>query len=315
MLSAIAATLTIVALGHLLKRVDFMPDGVWQSLARLCYWVLFPALLFELMVSADLNASFVGAFILALAAGCTLITLYAVLAARFIGLDGPATGSLIQGALRHNGFLVLSIVHGAFGTVALQIGAIAIAFLVPVSNIVSVIALLICRGTHDGGSLRSAVVAETARNPLLASILVGGLVNWFGIPVPEFLNLTAEFLGAGALPLLLLSIGASLQFSGIRGYFAPMGIAVLAKLMIFPAVLVSIGAALGLEPLALAVLAAVGAAPTATSSFALASELGGDTRLMAGIISSQTLMGAISMPLWIWLSPSLSSWVNSLIPS
>jgi predicted permease len=54
--------------------------------------------------------------------------------------------------------------------------------------------------------------------------------------------------------------------------------------------------------LPLAVIAAVGAAPTATSSFALASELGGDTRLMAEIISVQTLVAALSMPLWIWLS-------------
>ena len=67
-----------------------------------------------------------------------------------------------------------------------------------------------------------------------------------------------------------------------------------------------IGAQLGLDPLSLAVIAAVGAAPTASSSFALASELGGNTRLMAEIILVQTLVAAVSIPLWVWISVQLA---------
>ncbi|MEK9961151.1 MAG: AEC family transporter, partial [Rhodobiaceae bacterium] len=79
-------------------------------------------------------------------------------------------------------------------------------------------------------------------------------------------------------------------------------LALLAKLLVFPLALVAIGYGVGLDPLALAVLAAVGSAPTASSSYTLATELGGDARLMAEILSLQTLMAAISMPLWIWLA-------------
>ncbi|MEC8643678.1 MAG: AEC family transporter, partial [Pseudomonadota bacterium] len=52
----------------------------------------------------------------------------------------------------------------------------------------------------------------------------------------------------------------------------------------------------------LGVPAAVGGAPTANSSYTLATELGGDARLMAQILSLQTLAAALSMPLWIWLA-------------
>ena len=109
-------------------------------------------------------------------------------------------------------------------------------------------------------------------------------------------------LGNGALPLLLLGIGASLRFSAIQGDAVPLILAVVAKILLFPFCLVMVGAQLGLEPLSLAVIAAVGAAPTATSSFALASELGGNTRLMAEMISVQTLAAALSIPVWIWVS-------------
>ena len=82
---------------------------------------------------------------------------------------------------------------------------------------------------------------------------------------------------------MLLCIGASLRFSAFRGHAVPLIGAVISKLALFPFVLVSVGWWLGLGPLALAVLAATGAAPTASSSYALASELGGDAELMAEI--------------------------------
>ena len=83
---------------------------------------------------------------------------------------------------------------------------------------------------------------------------------------------------------------------------APLALALLAKFLVFPLALVAIGIAMGLDPLALAVLAAVGAAPTASSTYTLAMELGGDAKLMAEILSLQTVAAMLSMPLWIWLA-------------
>lgn len=304
MLSAIAATLAIVAIGHFLKRRAFVPDTTWDAVARLCYWVLFPGLLFNLMSTAELSAAFLGPFLASLAIGSLVMISYALIFGRLTGMSGPATGSLLQGSLRHNGFLSLSILQGTYGVSALQMGAIAIAGLVPVSNIVSVTALLIFSARRQGRSVKTAILAEIARNPLLGAIAVGLLVNYLAIPVPAFISQMTLFLGNAALPLLLLSIGASLRFSAFRGHLVPLAAAVMAKLMLFPLVLVMVGYTLGLGPLALAVLAATGAAPTASSSYALAVELGGDSELMAEIISLQTLFAAISMPLWIWLATS-----------
>ena len=302
MLSAIAATLAIVAIGHLLKRRNFLPQVAWDSITRLCYWVLFPGLLFNLMSTAELNASFVGPFLATLLIGSAIMIGYALLFGRVTGMSGPATGSLLQGSLRHNGFLSLSILQGTFGVSALQMGALAIAGLVPVSNIVSVAALLTLGARRDGRDLKAAIIAEIARNPLLGAIILGLLVKYFQIPVPAFVSQMSVFLGNAALPLLLLCIGASLQFSAFRGHAVPLIGAVVSKLVLFPFVLVSVGWWLGLDALALAVLAATGAAPTASSSYALASELGGDAELMAEIISLQTLFAALSLPLWIWLA-------------
>jgi len=51
---------------------------------------------------------------------------------------------------------------------------------------------------------------------------------------------------------------------------------------------------------ALAVLVAVGATPGAAASYVLASEMGGDARLMAGHVTATTLLAFIAMPFWVW---------------
>ena len=302
MLSAIAATLAIVALGYALKQRDFLPEAMWQSLSPLCYRVLFPALLFNLMSQADLGAVSMAPFLATIAGGSVIIVGFALLAGRAIAMNGPALSSLVQGSLRQNSFLVLSILQGTFGVAALQLGAIAIAFLVPISNIVAVIAILMLGHKAERRDMKRAILAEIARNPLLVALLIGVLVNILNVPVPAFISQAAALVGAGALPLLLLSIGASLKFSTIGGNAAPLALALLAKFLVFPLALVAIGIAMGLDPLALAVLAAVGAAPTASSTYTLAMELGGDAKLMAEILSLQTVAAMLSMPLWIWLA-------------
>lgn len=307
MLSAIAATLAIVALGYGLKRLDFLPEAAWRALSPLCYWVLFPGLLFNLMSQADLGAVSLAPFLATIVGGSVVIVAFALVTGRAIALSGPSLSSLVQGSLRHNGFLVLSVLQGTFGVVALQLGAIAIAFLVPISNIVSVVAILMLARPAGQRDMKRAVLAEIARNPLLGAMLVGVFVNLMKVPVPDFISQAAAFLGAAALPLLLLTIGASLRFGAIRGNVAPLGLALMAKFLVFPLALVVIGVGMGLDPLALAVLAAVGAAPTASSSYTLAMQLGGDARLMAEIISFQTLAAAVSLPLWIWLAGGIAA--------
>ena len=87
----------------------------------------------------------------------------------------------------------------------------------------------------------------------------------------------------------------------------PLLVAVLAKILVFPALLVGLGLFFDVGTTALTLLAAVGAAPTASSSFALAKELGGDADLMAEIISVQTLVAAASMPIWLITAQYLSA--------
>jgi hypothetical protein len=71
------------------------------------------------------------------------------------------------------------------------------------------------------------------------------------------------------------------------------------KLIVAPAVFYGLGLAFGLEGLPLILLAAIGATPGAAASYVLASEMGGDARLMAGHVTATTIGAFIALPVWI----------------
>ena len=299
MISTILSVLLLVVVGHLIKMRAFVPVSFWDGLSKICYWILFPGLLFNLTSTASLSAAFILPFCLTLLIAATAMVVYGFLAGRLIGATGPATSSLVQAGLRHNGFLMLAFVQGAFGAAALEIGAIAVAVLVPISNIFAVIIIFLLREGNQDAHLGRAIMAELARNPLMGAIILGGIVNFLSIPVPDFITGAANILGSAALPMLLLCVGASIRISALRAHSAALILAVLAKLMILPVVMMMVGIALGLDKDVLLVLVVLAVAPTATSSFTLAQELGGDAPLMAEIITVQTLVAAIGIPAWV----------------
>lgn len=277
----------------------FVPVSFWDGLSKICYWILFPGLLFNLTSTASLSAAFILPFCLTLLIAATAMVIYGFIAGRLIGANGPATSSLVQAGLRHNGFLMLAFVQGAFGIAALEIGAIAVAVLVPISNIFAVIIIFLLREGKQDANLGRAITAELARNPLMGAIILGGIVNFLSIPVPDFISGAANILGNAALPMLLLCVGASIRISALRAHSAALVLAVLAKLLILPVVMMVVGITLELDKDVLLVLVVLAVAPTATSSFTLAQELGGDAPLMAEIITVQTLVAAIGIPVWV----------------
>jgi len=297
--STISAVLLLVFAGHILWRQEFVPVSFWDGLSKVCYWILFPCLLFDLMSTLQLDTPFLLPFGLTILVGSMSVVYFGFLSGWLIGASGPTTSSLVQGGLRYNGFLMLAFVQGAFGLAALEIGALSVAILVPIANIVSVLVIFLLGDSKKDANLGRAIFTECARNPLIGAIIIGGVVNVSGIPVPDFVIESTELLGRSSLPMLLLCVGASIRIAGLRSHKMALFLAVLSKLIVLPSVMMITGLFLGLEKQVLLVLVVLATAPTAASSYTLAQQLGGDAPLMAEIITAQTLVSAIAIPAWV----------------
>ncbi len=115
----------------------------------------------------------------------------------------------------------------------------------------------------------------------------------------------ADALGRSALAIGLLVTGAGLQLKDLFRPSLAAGVAVFLKLVLMPVIAVALALRFGLTGSNLAVVTICSAVPTASSAYVLARLMGGDAPLLAQIITLQTILAAVTMPIAIALVAAL----------
>ncbi|MCB1506893.1 MAG: AEC family transporter [Hyphomicrobiaceae bacterium] len=272
----------------------------WSGVDRLAYWVLLPSLLFAKISTMQLGAEFVGAFAVTVTAGFVAAFAFATVASLMAGFDGPVASSVVQGASRHNTFIALAVTERLFGPVGQASAYLASSILIPITNVAVVVAIvLLHNSTTTNPSLGRAVVRDIVRNPLLIAVGAGLIFKALGLGGLPILHDMADLLGRAALPLVLLSIGAGIKLDGLRASIPPIVVATIGKMVVFPAVILACAMLVGLGLVPASVAMIYGSCATATSSYALARQMGGDAPLAATIVTLQTLMSFLTIPLAI----------------
>jgi len=300
---ALIPVFLIILLGAGLKRTAIFNDEAWSGFENLCYFVLFPILLVKTLATAELGSAEVLRFSLSLL--FAIFTMAGILLAawpllnRRFGISAATFTSLMQGTTRWHGFIALSIVGLLYGDEGVTFMAITMAVIIPPLNIINISVLA------RFGSARSdlkGVMVKLARNPFIIACLVGAVLNLSGIGLSGPLYHVFDILGGGALGLGLLTVGAGLHIGHVLGNRLLVTFGALLRLVGMPA-LMFLGCWLfGIEGLPRTVAVLAGAVPTASSSYILARQMGGDHQLMANLISVQVLLAAVTLPLMIWLS-------------
>mgnify|MGYP000885576367 CR=1 FL=1 len=293
---ALAPTFLLILLGYALRRSMVVSESFWAPADRLTYYVFFPCLIVDELAKAHLNAATVVPMALSMALAVAAAGGLAVLVKRWTRLDGPAFTSVFQGTLRPNTYVGLASARALYGVPGLTLTAVGIAVVVPLVNVLSVIAMTRWGANARGGGVR-AVFGGLARNPIILAALLGATLAVSGIGQPPVAGAVVEILARAALPMGLLSVGAGLDLSAARGAGIGVALASFCKLLLVPALTAAIGTMLAVEPLALTIAVLFNALPCSASSYVLARQMGGDHRLMAAIITVQTLLAALSLPL------------------
>ncbi|HKS65531.1 MAG TPA: AEC family transporter [Xanthobacteraceae bacterium] len=299
--AALIPIFLLIVMGFALRRWLIAQDTHWVGLEQLLYYVMFPALLIGTMARADLTT------VPVLAVGGTMLASVLLMTAlcfalkpaltRFLRADGPAFSSLFQGATRWQTFVALPLAGNLFGDLGLAIASVAIIAMTPVLNILCV-SVLVRYASSTAADWR-VVLGAIVRNPLIWSCVVGAALNPVNAFVPPPVHVVIDALGRSSLALGLLIVGAGLRIDDMTR-FRPLTLPTCAlKLVLMPAIAIGIALALGLSGANLAVIACCTAVPAASNSYVLARQLGGDAPLMAQIITVETMLAAITMPVAI----------------
>jgi malonate transporter and related proteins len=293
-IAALLPVFLLIATGYGLKQMKFPGDELWPLLERLVYFLLFPALLGSNLAKADLE----GFEVLPLAG--VIVSALTIMGFATIGLkkrfgQGPALTSVFQGTVRFNSYVGLAIAAELWGAAGNALGAVVVAIMVPMSNALCVYALARFSGVHPPGI--RAVLMMMVRNPLIIACLAGFLLNYTGIGLPPIIGPVIEILAQAALPIGILCVGAGLDLKVLRTAGRRVTEASLLRLLGMPLLMFGLCLLFGVSGLTAKVVILMGALPTASSSFILARQMGGDVALMAGIITLSTLAAMVTMPL------------------
>ena len=288
----------LIVLGFVLCHRSALNRPVWDAAERLVYYLLFPVLLFNSILKSPLQP----AQTLSLAAaavgtvGAGIVLAFAI--GRWPGIDARLHASGAQTAFRFNSFIGLALSERLGGPQGLAWMALAIALCVPLCNVAAVWPL----ARHGGHSYWR----ELLRNPLILSTLAGLIANLAGLKFPEAVATTLQRIGLAALPLGLMATGAGLRVGGLKAAPGLAAALMLVRHAILPALAIGLTAVLVLPPEQRLIVVLFGALPTASSAYVLAARMGGDGGYVAGLVTLSTLLGMLSVPLWLALLAGLS---------
>jgi len=294
---AVAPIFGLILLGFILRRIEFPGPGFWPVSERLTYYVLFPALLVSGLAGRSFDESATGLAVTLFVAVC-LVAILLIAIRPVLGMDGPVFTSVFQGAIRPNTYVGLSAAAALLGPDWMALSAVALLTLIPLVNVLCV--LVLSRHGKNGGGM-GRVASELVRNPLILACVVGFVLNGFDIVLPGVLSELLAILGKAALPLGLLAVGAGLRFEGLNEKMVPVALASLAHLVALPLAAYGCAQLLGVGGAAMNAVLIYTAIPVSVSAFILARQMGGDHRVMALIITVQTVLSAVTLPVVLGL--------------
>ncbi len=302
-LNALAPVFSIIALGFVLRKTQFLSESHFDGLNALTYWVGLPCFLFfkistmQLVVTAARNA------FLVVVLGMAGSVVFGFVVAALLRLPRFSVGAFVQAAFRGNlAFVGLPVIvyalgHGSPSEVreVETLAILVLAPMVPIYNVLSVVVLLYSSREREWafGTLLRPVLT----NPLVLASAAGAGTAWLFPSVPAALWRTTQALGQMSLPLALLGIGGSLATTRVHDTFRPAVGAALLKIAAAPLLGYLAVGWLGLSPQEARIALIYLACPTAAASYVLAEQLGGDSKLAAGAMVLSTALAVVSLSL------------------
>jgi predicted permease len=297
----------LILTGNIVRRLPLVDPAAWTGLEQLGYWVLYPALLFITILNADFSGLGLNAMIAAL-----LVAVLAMCAFTFclwpllerVGLAKASEfSSIFQTSVRWNGFIALAIAQKIFPPAGMAVVALVMAVIIIPINLAAV---FVVTRFADRSANWAKIGRSIATNPLILASLSAILMRASPLGLYGPLNETLDLLGRAALGMGLVTIGAGLKVHDLLRPRAPIVVPVLLKLAFFPALLVAIATAFGVEGQELLYLALCAAVPTAMNGYLLARQLGGDAELYAAATTLQTVIAFFTIPAVLALTAQLA---------
>jgi predicted permease len=298
---ALVPVLALILVGFAIQRTSFLPASFWPSAEKLTYFLLMPATLIHNLAGRQIGTlpwlkillSVEGTVL----ASAVLITLF-WLSRRSMG--GAVFTSLFQGGVRFNTFVALAVAENLYGRDGLFLAAMGAGFMIILINVLCVSAFSLAISSGAGIDPKR-LLTDLLQNPLIIGCVIGVGLNATGLQLPPAIDGILALGGKAAFPVGLMAVGAAYRAENLILYRHPLLVTSTVQFLCKPLIAWSLASALGLTGVALRVVVLLFSVPTAPSAYILSRQMGGDHDSMAAIITAQTCLSFITLPLTVWL--------------
>ena len=301
-LNVVLPLFLMMALGYLLRCIGLLDERTLKVMNNVVFRAFLPVMLFYNIYSTELEGALNPSFIL-YAAGCIVaIFILLFLWIPRVEKENARRGVMIQGLFRSN-FVIfgLPIATALFDSTGAT--SILIAIIVPIYNVLAVVALEVFRG---GRVDFIKILKGVATNPLILGAALGILALVCALRFPTGMESAVRGVAQSATPLALVILGGSFTFKATHGYRRNLLIGVIGKLVVIPAIFIPLSILLGYRDVELATLLAMFASPTAVSSFTMAQQMGGDGELAAQLVVFGSAFSVLTIFLWVFALKQLA---------
>ena len=269
-----------------------------RTIGRMVFYIFSPLLVFNLMVTSQLNLQQALTTIGYTTAVIAVMGVIAFILGKLFQLErAHLLAVILTVAFGNTGNYGLPLVKFAFGDEALAVASI---FYVTTTILFNTVGVVIASLGHL--DLKSAILG-VFKLPILYAVTVALLVKGFGLQIPLPLSRTIEIAANGAIPAMIILLGLELTRIEWSHSWKATGLGVAAKLLIGPVVGLLLASLFGLHGHTRQGSAIEAAMPAAVATTVVATEYKLEPSLVTAIVFFGTVLSPLTLtPLIVFLS-------------
>lgn len=295
----------ITLLGSIIKNKWLTSEEFWRGIEKLSYFVLFPAMLFNYVSTADLSVASIIKLVVALIISTILVSIGLIIYQKKYNIDNIQFTSIFQGSIRYNSYIFFGVSSPLLGPSGLSIVAVISSYMIIFTNILSVmIFAYYIPNKSVTNTIRTSFVLMMkliVRNPLIIASLVGFVFNYSNLELHLGLKKTLDSLSNAALAIGMLNVGAGLNFTIRRELLHNVMFTSFIKLVAFPLVSVIVLWLMSIEGIDRSVGILYSCLPCASTAYVLSRQLDGDPDSMASIITFTTFFSVVTISIIMYM--------------
>ena len=289
----IISIVLMIGLGYFLKRIDFLSEKDIDPLNKIVMYILMPCMIFSALYSADMSLlptlGILPFVILTASIGSGVIS-YIVLK-RLHYDDKKIWSVLVTVMIANTAFMGYPVNLGVYGHPGFLRAIFCDLATTCMFLLLSFVLVL-----KFGGTVKRAF-REILLFPPLWAVVLGISFNLLNIPIGPVLDKTVNYLADGAIPLIMISLGLSIELGGLARSKAMVIFTSIVKLGVFPLIALIVVSLLGLTGLQHDVGIIEAAMPSGMLSLLLAITYKLDYELTSDCILINTVISLIKLPI------------------